>query len=106
MTLPTEGTFVSWPQTGAILKKAPHPESAKLLHNFILSEAWQIPSGWSVREDLPAPAGFKKIWEMDNTNVTDFARWMSDRAEVERLKLWYESKLGTAQGESPLEDDL
>ena len=37
-SLPSEGKFVAWPQTGAILKDAPHPEGAKLLHNFMLSD--------------------------------------------------------------------
>ncbi|KAH7382120.1 hypothetical protein BKA66DRAFT_418317 [Pyrenochaeta sp. MPI-SDFR-AT-0127] len=105
-TLPKEGKFVSWPQTGAILKDAPHPEGAKLLHNFLLSTEHQSVRGWSVREDLPAPVGFSKIWEQEGTNVTGFGEWMSDRANVERLKLWYESKLGTAQGLSPIVDDL
>lgn len=106
VTLPTEGKFVSWPQTGAILKNAPHPEGAKLLHNFLLSAESQSARGWSVREDIPAPAGYSKIWEQKGTNVTGFGAWMSDRANVERLKLWYESKLGTAQGLSPIIDDL
>ncbi|KAF1844457.1 periplasmic binding protein-like II [Cucurbitaria berberidis CBS 394.84] len=105
-TLPTQGEFVSWPQTGAILKKAPHPEGAKLLHNFLLSTEHQTTQGWSVRDDLPAPAGLSKIWEQEGTNITGFGAWMSDRANVERRKYWYENKIGTAQGLSPLVDDL
>jgi len=60
--LPTDVKFVTWPQTGAILKKAPHPEGAKLLHSFMLSEEYQK-GRWSVRQDLPAPAGAHKILE-------------------------------------------
>lgn len=104
----TSAPFVSWPQTGAILKDAPHPESAKLLHSFILSEEWQnATGGWSARKDLsPQPAAYPDIFDMPGTNVTAFGEWMADRANVERVRFWFESKIGTAQGLSPLEDDL
>ncbi|KAF2846488.1 ABC-type Fe3+ transport system [Plenodomus tracheiphilus IPT5] len=105
-TIPTEGQFVSWPQTGAILKDAPHPEGAKLLHNFLLSDERQTSRGWSVREDIAAPAGYSKIWEQAGTNVTAFGEWMLNRAEVERVRFYFEDKLGTPQGLSPLIDDL
>ncbi|KAL1602592.1 hypothetical protein SLS60_006008 [Paraconiothyrium brasiliense] len=102
---PTDAPFVTWPQTAAILKDAPHPEGAKLLHNFILSDEWQFASPqWTVRTD--APADFPNIFEEKNTNVTNFLPWMLDRPNVERLRFWYEARLGTAQGLSPLEDDL
>lgn len=103
--LPTDAKFVSWPQTGAILKKAPHPEGAKLLHNFILSDEWQK-NMWSVREDMPAPKGQHKILEEPNTDAPAFAKFMADRANVERRRFFYEDRLGTAQGLSPLIDDL
>ncbi|PHH93377.1 hypothetical protein CDD83_3690 [Cordyceps sp. RAO-2017] len=99
---PKDDLFVSWAQTGAILKKAPHPEGAKLLHAYLLSREVQESMGWSVRADVPPPAGLPDIMHMPTTNPTAFARWMSDRQTVERLRLWFESKLGTPQGESPL----
>ncbi|KAB2573505.1 hypothetical protein DBV05_g7790, partial [Lasiodiplodia theobromae] len=103
----TSGAFVTWPQTGAILRDAPHPESAKLLHSFILSKENQEASGsWSVRKDVEAPAGYPDALEMPGTNPTEFGKWMADRAAVERLRFFFEDKIGTAQGLSPLEDDL
>ncbi|KAK0644890.1 hypothetical protein DIS24_g8429 [Lasiodiplodia hormozganensis] len=103
----TSGAFVTWPQTGAILKDAPHPESAKLLHSFILSKENQEASGsWSVRKDVQAPGGYPDALEMPGTNPTEFGKWMADRAAVERLRFFFEDKIGTAQGLSPLEDDL
>lgn len=103
--LPTDAKFVSWPQTGAILKKAPHPEGAKLLHSFMLSDEY-TKSGWSVRSDVAAPAGAKKILEQPGTDAPAFAKFMADRANVERARFFYESKIGTAQGLSPLIDNL
>ena len=103
--LPTDAKFVSWPQTGAILKKAPHPEGAKLLHSFMLSDEWQT-GEWSVREDIAAPKGHQKILKEANTDAPAFAKFMADRANVERRRFFYETKLGTAQGLSPLIDDL
>ncbi|KAF2443435.1 ABC transporter [Karstenula rhodostoma CBS 690.94] len=102
---PTDAPFVTWPQTAAILKDAPHPEGAKLLHNYILSDEFQFATPkWTVRTD--APANFPNIFEEKNTNVTSFLPFMLDRANVERLRFWFETRLGTAQGISPLEDDL
>ncbi|GME39065.1 ABC-type fe3+ transport system protein [Neofusicoccum parvum] len=103
----TSGQFVTWPQTGAILRDAKHPESAKLLHSFILSEAYQNATGsWSVRRDVAAPAGYPNALEIPGTDPTKFGEWMVDRAAVERLQFFFEDRIGTATGESPLEDDL
>ncbi|CAI6338354.1 unnamed protein product [Periconia digitata] len=104
-TRPTDAPFVTWPQTAAILKDAPHPEGAKLLHNWLLSDERQFANPqWTVRSD--APANFPKILEETNTNVTGFGAWMMDRANVERVRFWFENRLGTAQGLSPLNDDM
>lgn len=105
--LPTEGSFASWGQTGAILKDAPHPEGAKLLHNYLISDEYlKARGGWSTRNDIPAPAGAKKILEQPNTNAPEFAKWMADRENVERLRFFFEDRIGTPQGLSPLEDNL
>ncbi|PBP17387.1 ABC-type Fe3+ transport system [Diplocarpon rosae] len=106
-TYPTEGKFVSWPQTGAILKDAPHPEGAKLLHNFLLSpEHQQTRGSWSTRADIEPPAGFPKIVDIASTEPAKFAEFMRDRGAVERLRFFFETKIGTAQGLSPLSDGL
>lgn len=106
-SVPAKGKFVSWPQTAAILKDAPHPEGAKLLHNFVLSPEFQQASGlWSVRHDIPAPEGFPSLWNETATNPAEFARFMADRNLVERLRFFFEARIGSAQGLSPLEDDI
>ncbi|KAH6622049.1 ABC-type Fe3+ transport system [Boeremia exigua] len=105
-TIPTEGTFASWGQTGAILKKAPHPEGAKLLHNFLLSDEWLTSGRWSTRTDIAPPPGAEKILKQPNTNAPEFIKWMSDRANVERIRFFLEDRIGSAQGLSPLEDDM
>ncbi|RAR07668.1 ABC-type Fe3+ transport system [Stemphylium lycopersici] len=102
----TDAKFVSWAQTGAILKKAPHPEGAKLLHSFMLSDEYQGSSGWSPRGDIAAPAGGEKILEQPGTDAPAFATWMADRGHVERRRDFYELRIGTAQGLSPLIDDF
>ncbi|KAI0793952.1 hypothetical protein C8Q74DRAFT_1314891 [Fomes fomentarius] len=103
----TSGNFVTWPQTSAILKDAPHPESAKLLHSFMLDPDYLNTTGrWPVRKDITPAAGFPSIVDMHNTDVTKFSSFMADRAAVERLRFFFEDRLGTAQGLSPLEDDI
>ncbi|KIL93869.1 abc transporter [Fusarium avenaceum] len=107
VTIPTKGSFVTWAQRAAIFKDAPHPEAAKLLHNFMLSNENQNGSGsWSVLKDATAPKGYPGIMDIPSTNPAEFDRFMSDRVRVERLKLFFEDKIGTAQGLSPLIDDL
>ncbi|KAK1634807.1 ABC transporter [Colletotrichum phormii] len=109
VSIPKNGFFVTWGQRAAILKDAPHKEGAKLLHNFLLSKEYQSPNTtgmWSVRKDIPAPAGFPDLMDVNSTNPIDFERFMADRERVERLKLFFESKIGSAQGLSPLVDDL
>ncbi|CAA9965045.1 hypothetical protein CFE70_007912 [Pyrenophora teres f. teres 0-1] len=104
---PVQGSFVTWFQLAAIPKDAPHPEGAKLLHNYMLTKEWQATRGsWPVRSDVEAPKGYPPILEMPGTNITYFREWMSDRYRVERLRLWFEDKLGTAQGLSPINDDI
>ncbi|KAI8633685.1 ABC transporter [Xylariaceae sp. FL1651] len=107
VAFPTKGSFVSWPQRAAILKDAPHPEGAKLLHNYMLSEEYQkLTNSWSVRKDIPPPAGYPDLMDVQATNPAGFERFMDDRVRVERLRLFFEDKLGTPQGLSPLKDNL
>ncbi|KAK1523345.1 ABC transporter [Colletotrichum paranaense] len=110
VSIPTNGTFVTWAQRAAIFRDAPHPEGAKLLHNFMLSDEYQSAATaaglWSVRKDVAPPAGYPGIMDVETTNPVEFERFMGDRVRVERLKLFFEDKIGTAQGLSPLIDDL
>ncbi|KAM0418768.1 hypothetical protein ACHAPT_012278 [Fusarium lateritium] len=106
-SFPTRGNFVSWPRSVAILKNAPHPEGAKLLSNFLLSDDFQNGmSQWSARKDIPAPAGYPGILDMDATNSAEYMRFMSDRGRVEALGMHFEDRIGMPQGPSPLIDDL
>ncbi|KAI0184576.1 hypothetical protein EV127DRAFT_374660 [Xylaria flabelliformis] len=93
---PTEGApFTSWAQGAAILKDAPHPEGAKLLQSYVLSQEYQNKTGsWSIRRDVAAPKGFSSIFSTPNTNPLDFAHWMYDRETVERFRFWVQDKIG------------
>lgn len=107
ITIPSKGSFVTWAQRAAILKDAPHTEGAKLLHNYMISKEHQQDTGsWSVRKDVPPPAGYPSLMDVTTTNPVTFGLWMSDRGRVERLRLFFEDKIGTPQGLSPLIDDL
>ena len=105
-TYPIEGRSTTWPQTGAIFKAAPHPKSAKLLHSFMLPEYAGAGTGWSSRKDLPPPAGYPKIVNFDSADLTKLSQWISDCAAVERLRFFFESRIGSAQGLSLLIDNL
>lgn len=94
--------YMSWAQTGAIFASTEMPETAKLFVSWIMSDEYQTASGSSTRRELAAEDPFSKQW----TEPLGFAKWMGNRQDVEWYKLQFESLLGTAQGESPLEDDL
>ncbi|RFU28884.1 hypothetical protein B7463_g7441, partial [Scytalidium lignicola] len=103
---PTDAQFVSWSQIGGILKNAPHPNGAKLLHAYMLSTEHQS-GGWSVRSDIePKGLPYPDIMHMPNTNPTSFFNFMQDRANIERLRFYFEDRLGPPQGVSPLVDNL
>ncbi|KAI8952900.1 hypothetical protein F4801DRAFT_539736 [Xylaria longipes] len=107
IAFPSGGLFVSWAQRAAILKDAPHPEGAKLLHSYMLSEEYQSSiNTWSVRKDIPAPVGYQNLTDVQSTNPNGFEGFMTARKRAERLRLFFEDKIGTAQGLSPLKDNL
>ncbi|UKZ82818.1 hypothetical protein TrVFT333_010616 [Trichoderma virens FT-333] len=107
INFPNDANFVSWPQTAAILKNAPHPESAKLFHNYLLSSEYQRTVSLSVRQDVKSSNSlYPDIMHIPRTNPTAFARFMNDRITVERLRFFFENRLGSAQGLSPLVDDI
>lgn len=107
ISFPNDAEFVTWPQTAAILKNAPHPESAKLFHNFLLSSDHQKTVPLSVRKDIDSSESpYRNIMNTPHTNPTTFAKFMSDRVTVERLRFYFENRLGSAQGLSPLIDDI
>jgi hypothetical protein len=59
-----------------------------------------------VLKDVAAPEGYPGLMDVETTNPVEFERFMADRVRVEKLKLFFEDKLGTAQGLSPLIDNL
>lgn len=97
---PTDGApFNTVPQYAAILREAPHPESAKLLVSYMLSREFQESTGtWSVRSDVASPSAYASIMEQLNTDPLRFGNWMQDRETVERLRLWFQTQIGTPQG--------
>jgi len=65
----TDDSFVAWGQREAILKDAHHPAAAKLFLNWQLSKERRTSDGWSVRTDVAAPAGLKKVWQYENAAI-------------------------------------
>ncbi|CAK4637039.1 hypothetical protein LEN26_000143 [Aphanomyces euteiches] len=91
--------YLTWGQRIAIFKKAPHPAAAKLFLNWIVSKDYQTSLGYtSVPTDIPPPTGYKFAWEYANANSLEFAKFMEDRANVERLKFTFGLYFGEVQG--------
>ncbi len=102
-TIPNTDFFQSWAQTAAIFKDAQHPAAAKLYLNWLLSKPFQqygVPQ-WSVRKDVPPPAGYKPLLDYPNSSPVGFHAFMRDRAGVERFKAQLELYVGAPQGPNP-----
>ncbi|PBK59778.1 periplasmic binding protein-like II [Armillaria solidipes] len=99
---------VIWAQRAAIFETAEHPNAAKLYLNWFISKEHQADlGGWSVRNDVPQQAGLKPLSEFSGQlDPPAFERFMVDRNLVERFRFQFEQLIGTAQGLSPLDDDL
>jgi ABC-type Fe3+ transport system substrate-binding protein len=101
-TIPSSDFFQSWAQTAAIFKNAKHPAAAKLYLSWLLSKPFQQQVfQWSVRKDVPPPAGYKPLLEYSNTNPVGFHNWMKDRAAIEQFKSQIELYVGRPQGPNP-----
>ncbi|KAK0219969.1 hypothetical protein IW262DRAFT_1448431 [Armillaria fumosa] len=99
---------IIWAQRAAIFKTAEHPHAAKLYLNWFISKEHQASlGGWSVRNDVPQQAGLKPLSELSGQfDPAAFEPFMIDRNLVERFRFQFEQLIGTAQGLSPLDDDL
>ncbi|RPB10180.1 periplasmic binding protein-like II [Morchella conica CCBAS932] len=104
--------IMTWAQTAAIFASTERPESAKLFISWLTSSSFQenfAASGFYVgRNDLQSGPSTtnETVWESKIYDPIGFNRFMLDRSEVELWKLQFESILGTAQGASPLHDEL
>lgn len=99
-----QDTFMTWPQTAAIFKNTRHPATAKLYVNWLLSREFQssdLTTQWPIRNDVAPAAGYQPIWTYRNTDPAAFARFMSDRAEVERFRAQLTLYVGEVQGPNP-----
>jgi ABC-type Fe3+ transport system substrate-binding protein len=82
-----------WPLTGAIFKKAPHPNAARLFMRWLLEPEQQAPTGtWSVRGDVPPPAGYKPIFSYKVVN--DYRDFLTNDAQLIDLRKRFEHYTG------------
>jgi ABC-type Fe3+ transport system substrate-binding protein len=96
---PTESHFSTvdptpiWPLTGAIFKNAPHPNAAKLYLSWLLEPEQQSKIGtWSVRGDVPPPAGFKPIFQYPVLN--NYLAFLTNEAQLNDLRKRFEAITG------------
>ncbi|MFI9307022.1 ABC transporter substrate-binding protein [Streptomyces triculaminicus] len=105
-SIPEKSPWVAWPQTGAILKDAPHKAAAKLYMSWILSKQYQEKSyGWSSRTDVATPAGRKGVFDYANMNPLGLGKFMSDRAALDRYKARINLYVGDVKGANPADPE-
>ncbi|MEU7562355.1 extracellular solute-binding protein [Streptomyces eurythermus] len=103
VTFPKQSPRVASPQTGAILRNAPHPAAAKLYLSWILTKGAQTNDigTWSSRTDVAPPAGLKGIFDYSNMNPLGLGEFMSDRTALDRYKARINLYVGDVQGVNP-----
>ncbi|KAL7928089.1 Fe3+ ABC transporter periplasmic protein [Trichoderma chlorosporum] len=84
-------TRLAWPQTAAIFKTTPRPESSKLFMSSVF---------YTTRMDIPDTKG--DIWRTTTAPPTQFSKWIVNREVVEWWRFQYESFLGFPQGGDPI----
>ncbi|WP_406437543.1 ABC transporter substrate-binding protein [Streptomyces sp. NBC_01613] len=101
--------FNSWTQRGAIFKQAPHKAGAKLFMSWMNSQNTQKNAiatwTWSVRKDVAPPTGLQPLASYKNTDPKAFAKFMSNRSEVERFRSQVELYFGQVKGVDPGDPD-
>ena len=93
---------MAWPQTGAIFKSTPAPETAKLFMNFLLTDEYQETVnafGFATRRKFDT----SEVLKQQNVDPLGFGRFMSDRRVVEGWRFDFEDLFGTPQGIDPVE---
>ncbi|WP_394844881.1 extracellular solute-binding protein [Pendulispora brunnea] len=104
-SLPKNSPWVTWAQTAAILKDAPHPAAAKLYMSWVISHANQQNlvrlSAWSTRSDVAPPDGYESIWNYGNSDPRALPAFMSDRASLDRYKALITLYIGDPKGNNP-----
>ena len=82
-----------WPLTGAIFKKAPHPNAARLFMSWLLEPEQQATTGtWSARRDVPPPAGYKPIFSYKVVN--DYRDFLTNETQLTELRKRFEHYTG------------
>jgi ABC-type Fe3+ transport system substrate-binding protein len=82
-----------WPLTGAIFKKAPHPNAARLFMSWLLEPEQQATTGtWSARRDVPPPAGYKPIFSYKVVN--DYRDFLTNETQLIELRKRFEHYTG------------
>jgi ABC-type Fe3+ transport system substrate-binding protein len=82
-----------WPLTGAIFKKAPHPNAARLFMSWLLEPEQQATTGtWSARRDVAPPAGYKPI--LSYKVVNDYRDFLTNETQVIELRKRFEHYTG------------
>src|SRR5262249_37932971 len=82
-----------WPLTGAIFKEAPHPNAARLFMRWLLEPEQQATTGtWSVRGDVPPPAGYKAIFSYKVVN--DYRDFLTNETQLIELRKRFEHYTG------------
>lgn len=106
-SIPEKSPWVAWPQTAAILKKAPHKAAAKLYLSWLLSKDTQQNSifTWSARTDVAPPAGRKNIFDYKNMNPLGLGKFMNDRTALDRYKARITLYVGDVKGTDPANPD-
>lgn len=99
VVIPETDGMPIWAQPSGIFRGAPHPNAAKLYLNWLLTAEQQtqlVPGQWSVRADVPPPAGFRPITEYNV--LLGYRDFVLDEHHIEELQRRYAEYIGPVRG--------
>ena len=106
-TVPGRGYFQAWYQIGGILARAQHPRAAELYLSYMLTREHQSPEwAFPARKDIAPLPPHQALHRYSNASPAGFAKWMEDRAQIERWRFIFESLIGPVEGENPNNLDM
>jgi len=93
LAFPRMDPMAMWAQGAAVFKAAPHPNAGKLFLTWMLAKEQQAKLGtWSVRSDVPPPAGLKPVFSYFVAN--NYADFVSDEKRMAELRKRFEGYTG------------
>lgn len=101
--VPNIDNFAVWAQRAAIMRGGKHPETAKLYLNWFVQSTLNKPvtDSFSIRDDVPPPAGYRSLWRYPNAVPTKLEEFLANPSGVAEFRRKVTAIVGPVIGLNP-----